>query len=468
MSKHLAASVLCLAACIGAASAQTVQSGRIGHPGESVHVTTAGFRAETVDIFFDTKPVLRGAANGAYSITVPADAQPGTHWITALAHKSGDGAQAMLNVNSDWPELGFSPRGTRNNWHENTLTPANVSALALAWQTTVDNWASSPVVANGLLYIGTRDGHVLALDAVTGVQRWSAATAASIMSTPAVSDGTVYVTSNDRKLYAFDAATGALRWASVTDATINASPVAANGLVYVTADSGTLFAFKARNGILAWEAAHDFLSPGSTPAAAGGMVYAMSDQDVVFGFDGASGALKWVSGHVTVGHAVGSPAIMDGVVYISSDRGIGAFDALTGATLWSDGVGPGKGSLAAAKGAIYMGTEDHVLWNVDAKTGAIVRASFAASSMDCSPAVANGVLYIGDDSGTVSAYRAKSGKLLWSASTGIASIYAAPAVANGMLYTMSGNGSLLAYALNAGDDAAYKGNPEPASFAALH
>lgn len=468
MNRFLAASLLCLAA--GAASAQTVTAGRIGHAGDGLSIATAGFGKKSVDIYFDATPVLRGATDGAHSIAIPAGARPGRHWITALDRKSGDGARTMLSVNSDWPELGFDPHGTRNNAGENILTPKTVAGLALAWQSAINDIRSSPAVANGLLYVGTRDGHLLALDAATGAQRWSAATltAGAVVSSPTVVDGTVYVASSDRRLYAFDAATGAQRWASLTDASISSSPVMANGLVYVTADSGTLFAFRAHTGVLAWQAAGDYLWYGSTPAVAGGLVYAMSRQNYLFGFDAASGKLVWAGGYIQSGNAVGSPGVSDGKVYMPTDGSLSAFDAASGQTLWSDGVGPGSASLALAKGSVFMATIDHLVWNFDAATGAIVRATLATTSMEATPAVAHGVLYVGDDGGTLSAYHAKSGKLLWSTSTGLAAILAAPTVANGRLYVVTTEGNLQAYALNAGSDAAYKDNAAPPSFAALH
>ncbi len=295
----------------------------------------------------------------------------------------------MLDVNSDWPQLGFNARGGRNNSGENILTSKTVSGLALAWQSAINDMVSSPAVANGILYVGTRDGHLLALDAATGAQRWSAATAASIVSSPTVSDGTVYVTSNDHKLYAFDAATGAQRWASLTDYSISSSPVAANGLVYVVADSGTLFAFKTRNGILAWQAAHDYLWPGSTPAVAGGLVYAMSSQNYVFAFDGASGKPIWAGGYMHAGNNAGSPAVSDGAVYMPTDGSLGAFDATSGQTLWQSGVGPGSASLALSKGSVFMATIDHVVWNFNATTGALVSDTLEATAMESTPAAAH-------------------------------------------------------------------------------
>jgi outer membrane protein assembly factor BamB len=62
---------------------------------------------------------------------------------------------------------------------------------------------SSPAVANGVLYIGSWDNNVYALNASTGTELWSYATGGQVHSSPAVTNGVVYVGSDDGKVYAF-------------------------------------------------------------------------------------------------------------------------------------------------------------------------------------------------------------------------------------------------------------------------
>jgi outer membrane protein assembly factor BamB len=63
-------------------------------------------------------------------------------------------------------------------------------------------------VANGVLYVGSGDGNVYALNAASGARLWSFATGSVVGSSPAVANGMVYVGSDDRNLYAFDLAGG--------------------------------------------------------------------------------------------------------------------------------------------------------------------------------------------------------------------------------------------------------------------
>ena len=62
---------------------------------------------------------------------------------------------------------------------------------------------SSPAVANGVVYVGSIDDNVYALNAATGAKLWGYTTGSYVDSSPAVANGVVYVGSYDHNLYAF-------------------------------------------------------------------------------------------------------------------------------------------------------------------------------------------------------------------------------------------------------------------------
>ena len=133
-------------------------------------------------------------------------------------------------------------------------------------------------MANGVVYVGSGDGNVYALNAKTGALLWSYNTG-DVCSSPAVANGVVYVGSERRQrvraecqnrrqavelphrqlcgflarrgewgglcrlvdgnVYALNASTGALLWSYTTGGTVDSSPAVANGVVYIGSEEAT-------------------------------------------------------------------------------------------------------------------------------------------------------------------------------------------------------------------------------------
>ena len=62
---------------------------------------------------------------------------------------------------------------------------------------------SSPAVANGVVYVGSWDGNVYALDAKTGAKLWSYDAQYGVESSPAVTNGVLYIGASNGYMYAF-------------------------------------------------------------------------------------------------------------------------------------------------------------------------------------------------------------------------------------------------------------------------
>lgn len=65
-----------------------------------------------------------------------------------------------------------------------------------------DSVRSSAAIADGVIYFGSHDQHLYAVDLATGTHRWKVGTAYWVESSPAVADGMVYFGSNDGNFYA--------------------------------------------------------------------------------------------------------------------------------------------------------------------------------------------------------------------------------------------------------------------------
>ena len=89
-----------------------------------------------------------------------------------------------------------------------TFFPASIREASLKWKyKTGGPVISSPIVENGVVYVGSSDGNIYALDAKTGKLIWRYATSGRIWSSPTYWKGAVYVGSSDNRLYALNAPT---------------------------------------------------------------------------------------------------------------------------------------------------------------------------------------------------------------------------------------------------------------------
>ncbi len=90
---------------------------------------------------------------------------------------------AATTATYDWLQFNFNPQHSGNNTSETTITAANVNTLAKVYQVTLLGTADgAPVYLSGvttasgikdLVFITTKAGHIIALDAATGAQVWS-------------------------------------------------------------------------------------------------------------------------------------------------------------------------------------------------------------------------------------------------------------------------------------------------------
>ena len=344
----------------------------------------------------------------------------------------------------DWRNFRFDTRHTGVNRFEHVLDPSNVPTLTLDWQAQLGElvFSSSPAVVGGVLYIGSTDGTLWAYPAdgcgaaLCTTPLWQSTYLAQIVDSPTVANGVVYVgsqtsfDSNDGRLNAFAAAGcgGAIcapLWQGLAgkESILDSSPAVAGGFVYVGAFDGRLYVFAADGcGAATCNPLWTGTTGGtieSSPTVDAGVVYIGSDDGNLYAFPaegcgGANCAPLWTG---AIGYPVfnSTPAISDGVVYIGSAHALSAFDAHgcgapTCAPLWQ-AVDENQffgGSPAIYSGRVYIGLETEVgVYSAGGCGGAnctplwILFGGGAQAQVESSPTVANGVVYVGRNTGQV-------------------------------------------------------------------
>jgi outer membrane protein assembly factor BamB len=380
------------------------------------------------------------------------------------AAKTSEDAQTSNNVfnpsttssPADWTEF---HRDNMQRWNPNEtiLGVGNVAGLQLKWKSNIGGGAnptffllSSPAVVNGVVYYGSDDGNVYALNASTGAKLWSFATRNKVESSPAVVNGVVYVGSEDGNVYALNASTGAKLWSFATGSSVDSSPAVVNGVVYVGSGIDVL-ALNASTGAKLWSFA---VTGGvlSSPAVVNGVVYFGANGFTVYAVNASTGTLLWSFAENPEDAFVSSPAVANGVVYIGSlNPNVYALNASTGSRLWL--FGPQSSvysSPAVASGVVYIGSDDGNVYALSASTGAKLWSYFAGG-VRSSPAVANGVVYFGTVDGNAYALNASTGAKLWSFTTG-GGLTSSPTIVDGVVYIRVGDqsgGNLYAFSVGA-------------------
>lgn len=335
--------------------------------------------------------------------------------------------------------------------------------VTLLWRFFTDRLnRSTPSYADGVVYVGSNNHLLYALDASNGQVRWTFRARGPVESTPAIRDGAVYV-ADDRAIYAIDAATGKMRWRRGFGADLphpgsiwdwdffQSSPTVAGARVYIGSGDGNLYALDADNGRVIWRY-HTNGRVRSTPAVAGDTVYVGSFDGAVYAISATSGTLRWrfkTKGdrYFPIGEVQSSPAVADGVVYVGARDGYCyALDAKTGVVRWAHDEPQYwvSSSPAVADGRVYYGSSDgDALRALDARTGKLLWSFDVPGRVWSSPTIFGNLVYFGTGTGQAIWVNAQDGKPV-GGSPSEGTIYSSVIVAHGTVFYTSDDGYIYA------------------------
>ena len=190
-----------------------------------------------------------------------------------------------------------------------------------------DLWASSPLVQDGVAFIGSGDGNVYAFDLASGKERWRFRTGGRVRATPTSDGASIFVGSFDGTMYALVPGTGQLKWKYKTEGnpyfpvgSIQSSAAVRDGRVIFGSRDYNLYALDAESGRLLWKNLHKESWVVASPAVADGRVYVgSSDGRFMRCNDAATGAEIWTK--PMDGNVFSSAAILDNALYVGTFQG---------------------------------------------------------------------------------------------------------------------------------------------------
>lgn len=246
----------------------------------------------------------------------------------------------------------------------------------------------SPTIAFNSVYVMTQDNQIFALDADDGSLDWqesgsSAQAGVFGVAAPAAGQGTVIAGYSSGELAAYRYENGRVLWADAlsrtsistqvgTLADIDADPIILDGRVYALGQGGRMAAYELTTGQRIWELN---LAGISTPAIAGDWIFTLTDDARLLAIQRSSGKVRWL----TQLQRYKDEEDKKGSIFWTGP-------VLAGNQLW----------VASSRGAIYR---------VSPAEGSASQFVDLGSPVSLAPVVADGTLFILDDSGRISAFR---------------------------------------------------------------
>jgi outer membrane protein assembly factor BamB len=259
------------------------------------------------------------------------------------------------------------------------------------WQARLGGQAyASPMVRDHVAYIGTTAGVLNAIDTRKGDTVWTFSAGAPIFGAAAVSDDAVYFVCDNGFLFKLDRSNGKELWR------------------YDLGD-GAVPRVLPHPSVFDW----DWQAP--QPLLADGVVHVGSGDGSFHAVDAASGQRRWrfeTRGKIRTG------AVIDGeqVVFGSADHFVYALDRSSGREIWRfDTRAEVDATPVIHAGRVLIGNRGVGLYALAADTGKeLWRLYFWGSWVESTPAVRDGVIYIGSsDLRRVSAIDPEDGRVLW-------------------------------------------------------
>jgi outer membrane protein assembly factor BamB len=301
---------------------------------------------------------------------------------------------------------------------------------------------SGGTITDGTLFVGSREGRLVAISLADSSRRWSEAlkmsgqsagflgcqpmaagggcgggpTGVAIYGTPAVADGLVYIAGYNGKIYAFDTSTLQIQWVIPREG--NLQPIVggcaiSQDAVYIgAADSKKLwklYALDAATGNERWQ-----FETGdkiwSTPVVSGDTIYFGSFDHRLYALF-TDGSQRWE--YETEGAIAATPLVYDGTVYIGSfDRHIYGVDAASGTLKWQFmGENWFWATPVVYEGVVYAPCLDGKVYALDAESGLKLDEYDLGSPISSSPVMVAGTIVLASQDGVIHALDTSSKQL---------------------------------------------------------
>ncbi len=383
------------------------------------------------------------------------------------------GAKVPLDP-GNWPMFKGDPG--RSGCTPDVLSPD----LKLCWSypdtRKAERILASPVVHNGIIYYGSCNKHLHALNQYSGELIWKKPTNGNILSTPAITNGVIFIASCDGRIYAQEAMKGKPLWAYPPDREENLGEISAPLLacpagVVAVSDAGQVICLDEKGGGFKWSTLIRELDVGDSavettglapgPAFCDWKIFVPGKNGRLYCLDANDGTILWsFPGDGPVESCfVSTPSVSAGQCFIPDRSGkFYSVDEKKGFDSWQftvdlDGVVEGSPSIGFGSIIVGTGTQHVISLNMHAGGENWRRRNTRIRLVDSifsTPVITgNRLIFIGSNSGYVYCRDLETGEELWKYRLD-SPIRTSPVVSDGFLYVATTRGILYAFCSSRG------------------
>jgi outer membrane protein assembly factor BamB len=432
-------------------------TGNAFKPGETVTFSLLGANVATATVGTtgNVPQTTINVPSCVFTQAKPCTSDFGPATLTATGGSSGKVSTATVDITNEWSQGGFG--ATRPNFEPYDSKIASDidvglnTILSLAWKYgTGAAVNASPIVVNGVVYVGNDNGVMSAVGTTSGAPLWTYTTpsGAPIRSSAAIdAAGNVVFGSNDGNLYEVSPSGGLVRTVALSGQL--GSPAFAGNQIIVPSSNGNLYDVNDATGALTWT--YTLGGAATAPAfdIANNLVVVGDSTGAITAIAGGTGTKQW---SYTTGGAAAPPGI-DGLGHVdvgSADGNMYQLKEITGGLIWKYAAGAAIQSASAvtASGGIQFGTANGTIILLK-PTGKLLLQQ-EGSKYNNSPIVGIGGVnlntFVETSSGLIGDTRndANTPLFAWGYQTG-AGFSSSPVVLDGAIYAGAGDGYLYTF-----------------------
>lgn len=343
---------------------------------------------------------------------------PGSSLSQRLAAAPVIGGGSLFVFDTEGAVHAFEAATGRERWKTSLRAEENNNSL----------FGGGVSYADGRVYVTTGLGDVAALDAATGAQIWKVKPAGPLRGSPTIAFDAAYVMTMDNQIHALNVADGSPLWSesgAVGQAGVFgvAAPAAGQGTVIAGYSSGELTAYRYENGRQLWSDALARTSIATSvatltdidadPIIDRGRVYALGQGGRMAAYELVTGQRLWELNLA----GISTPAVAGEWIFtLTDDARLLCIARASGRVRWITQLPrfrdeeDREGQLfwtgpVLANNRLWVANSRGQVLTVAVADGSTAEFTHLGEPVSLAPILANGTLYILDDSGRISAFR---------------------------------------------------------------